>query len=732
MEYLPESETKLYLTLKQTFGYHSFRPHQKETIQAILGGRDAFVVMPSGGGKSLCYQIPASMMDGTCVVISPLISLMKDQVDNARTNGLTAACYNSSQTMQERNDVLAELHQNALDLLYISPERLTIDRFRSRLKQINIDLFAVDEAHCISEWGHDFRPDYMYLKELKTEFPDSPVAGFTATATPRVQKDIMRRLQLDDPHMVRASFDRPNFFYQVEPKQNVLNQILEFVRPRAGQSGVVYRTTRDDVESTADFLADKGISALPYHAGLNKNTRRKHQEEFHYDRVDVIVATVAFGMGIDKPNVRYVVHGDLPKNLESYYQETGRAGRDGDPAHCLLLFSPGDAATIRYFINEMDDPQEQERCSHKLSEMVRFGSVNICRRRQLLNYFGEEYEEDNCGACDVCTADTEQIDITREAQILMSAIVRTNQRYGAGKIVDIVSGANTKAVRQNNLDTIKTYGAGSDKTKKYWRKLIDELITHDCIHQTRDQYPVLKLTQHGRDVLVGEESLEVARRKEDVSQEESFETASCDEELFNRLRGIRSKLADAEDLPAFTIFHDRTLREMAISYPTTPEQLRHVHGVGDVKLENYGETFMTEIRRYLRQNPDIDPPDKPPSTSTGTTKSKSDVTPTVEKTWELAKKGMNIEEIAEHRNIKPDTVAGYIERLILADRPVEKDQFVDEDTFTHLQKLFSKLGTDRLAPVVKATEEDVTYGEARLVRAFMKRDTAQPTVSDNS
>ncbi|MFW6457119.1 MAG: RecQ family ATP-dependent DNA helicase, partial [Planctomycetota bacterium] len=371
MEYLPESETKIYLTLKRTFGYHSFRPHQKETVKALIQGQDAFVVMPSGGGKSPCYQIPASIMDGTCVVISPLISLMKDQVDNARTNGLKAACFNSSQTSRERSDVLRDLHRNALDLLYISPERLALDHFRDRLKQADIGLFAVDEAHCISEWGHDFRPDYMCLKELKSEFPDTPVAGFTATATPRVQRDIVQRLNLDSPHMVRASFDRPNFFYQVEPKENVLRQIADFVRPREGESGVVYRTTRDDVESTAEHLQEKGISALPYHAGLDKRTRRDHQEEFHYDRVDVIVATVAFGMGIDKPNVRYVVHGDLPKNLESYYQETGRAGRDGDPAHCLLLFSPGDAATIRYFIDQIEKSEERDKCSQKLSQMVR-------------------------------------------------------------------------------------------------------------------------------------------------------------------------------------------------------------------------------------------------------------------------------------------------------------------------------------------------------------------------
>ena len=717
-------DARLYLTLKRTFGYHTFRAHQKPIVQAVLAGRDAFVVMPSGGGKSLCYQLPAAMMSGTCVVVSPLIALMKDQVDNARANGLSAACFNSSQTPRQRVEVLERLDRRELDLLYISPERLVMDRFRNELKRSEVGLFAIDEAHCISEWGHDFRPDYLYLTELKKHFPGVCIAAFTATATPRVQKDIVRRLHLEDPHVVRASFNRPNFFYQVKPKGDVPGQILDFVGARKGQCGVVYRTTRDDVEFTAEYLAEQGISALPYHAGLDRETRRRHQEQFQHDEVNVMVATIAFGMGIDKPNVRFVVHGDLPKNLESYYQETGRAGRDGEPAHCLLLFSEGDAGTIRYFIGQMEEEQEQERCSQKLSHMIRFGSVSICRRRQLLEYFGEAYEKENCGSCDVCTEEVERTDATREAQIVMSAIARTNERFGMTKVVDIVTGADTKEVRQKGLDRVKTYGAGADHTKKYWRRIVDELVGHQCVRRTNDQYPILKLTEKGREVLFGRAKFEIVRRKEEA-EEEQGERQPCNEELFERLRPIRKRLADAEGLPAFTVFHDRTLREMARYFPDTPEKMRKITGVGDVKLRNYGNPFLREIRIFLRDHPEIEPPPMPSERSRRRRGPPGRVTTTLEKTWELVEEGLDCEQIAKRRDLSPATIAGHVERLIRAGRPIERDRFVDPRTFRRLEKLFDRLGTDRLAPVVEATDLEVSYGEARLVRAFLTREGRQ-------
>ncbi len=593
----------IYPALQRTFGYSKFRPHQESVVEALLDGGDALVIMPSGGGKSLCYQLPATLMPGTCVVVSPLISLMKDQVDGAASNGLQAACFNSTMDNIERCNVLKRLSRRELDLLYISPERLVMDLFKNELKRADISFFAIDEAHCISEWGHDFRPDYLDLSKLKTDFPRVPIAAFTATATPPVRRDIADRLGLKEPHEVLASFNRPNFFYQVVPKQNADIQILDFIQARPDESGIVYRTTRNDVDSTSAFLQGEGISALPYHAGLDRIERQRHQDAFCMGEVDVIVATVAFGMGIDKPDVRYVIHGDLPKNLESYYQETGRAGRDGLPAHCLLLFSESDAMKIRYFIDQEEDPDRQRLSFKKLARIIEFGSINACRRRHLLAYFGEKYENDSCDSCDICTRQTERKDATEDAQIVMSAILRTRERYGMGKIVDIVVGANTKDVRKLGLDKVKTYGVGADKPKKYWRYIINELIGQEFLIRTDDRYPVLILSEKGKEVLLGKRKFETAWCEIDltksVSSDEDKGDISYDIQLFEELRRIRRELADEAGMPPFAVFHDRTLKEMAHLYPTTPGKLLDITGVGNVKLKNYGDIFMQAIKKHL-------------------------------------------------------------------------------------------------------------------------------------
>ncbi len=396
--------TDVHGPLRALFGFSSFRPYQKDIIQALLEQRDAFVVMPTGGGKSLCYQLPAHLMNGTCLVISPLISLMKDQVDAAKANGLRADLLNSAQSARERDTVIERLMAGALGLLYVSPERFAMTDFIALLKTVSLSFIAIDEVHCISEWGHDFRPDYLNLCEIVKQFPNTPIAAFTATATMMVQQDIVRKLRLRRPHMVRASFNRPNLYYQVLPKTDAENQILRFVQARPGQRGIVYRTKRMDVEDTAEILKANGIRALPYHAGMEDEVRTAHQDAFDRDNVDVIVATIAFGMGIDKPNIRYVLHGDLPKNIEGYYQETGRAGRDGHPAHCLLLFGYGDVPTIRYFINKIDDGPARSHASQCLNDIIRYGASRACRRRQLLAYFGETFTERRCGMCDVCAS----------------------------------------------------------------------------------------------------------------------------------------------------------------------------------------------------------------------------------------------------------------------------------------------------------------------------------------
>ncbi len=557
--------------------------------------------MPTGGGKSLCYQLPALLLEGTAVIISPLISLMKDQVDAAKENGIAAAFLNSSLDQQEMIDIYGKLKTKQVTLLYIAPERFAMPQFIETLKRIPLSLFAIDEAHCISEWGHDFRPDYLALSALPELFPDIPIAAFTATATQKVQQDIIRKIGLRTPHTVRASFNRPNLFYQVRPKAGVEQQLLEFLNDHEGESGIIYRTTRDSVTATAGFLASHGIKALPYHAGLSAETREKNQEAFNRDEVPVIVATIAFGMGIDKSNVRFVVHADLPKHIEAYYQETGRAGRDNEPAHCLLYFSRGDIPKIRYFIDRMENDAERAIALEKLDQTVRFASHNVCRRKQLLSFFGETYPDTNCGACDICTGSANQVDISTDARILMSAIARTGERFGIVHTIDIVIGADTKRIRELGHHELKTFGAGRHRDKNHWRFIVNELLAQELIRQDGDRYPVLKLTPRGANVLLGKDEVFGLKREEVKAKERRRKTAEggwYDETLFDRLRVIRKKIAGENHVPPYVIFSDKTLHEMCRHFPKTASEMRRISGVGEVKLERYGEDFLVEIRTY--------------------------------------------------------------------------------------------------------------------------------------
>jgi len=593
-------------TLRTVFGFRTFRPNQEDIIRSILGGKDVFAVMPTGGGKSLCYQLPAKLMEGTAVVISPLIALMKDQVDSALENGIAAAFMNSSMTTQEMSDVYCALKQDKVKLLYIAPERFAMPRFLETLKSFPISLFAIDEAHCVSEWGHDFRPDYLSLSLIPKEFQGVPVAAFTATATPKVQEDIIDRIGLRAPFIVRASFNRENLFYEVRPKSKVPSQVLEFLGEHRDESGIIYRTTRDSVMETAEFLAARGIKALPYHAGLTSEERNRNQEAFNRDEAQVIVATIAFGMGIDKSNVRYVLHVDLPRNVESYYQETGRAGRDGEPAHCLLLFSRGDIPKIRYFIDKMEDEKERSVSLQKMNRVIEYASHNVCRRRQLLGFFGEDYPEENCRGCDICTGSVQRIDITEDAQIVMSVVSRTGQRFGIGHVIDVVTGADTKRIRELGHNEVNTYGAGKHKDKKHWRFLMDELLAQAMVRQEGDPYPVLKLTRKGLDVLYGKEEAKALKKQESAKtkHEKAADSSQYDEALFERLRVVRKKIAQEHHVPPYIIFSDKTLREMCRYFPATLADMRRINGVGDAKLERYGREFVHEIKEY----PDKDRP----------------------------------------------------------------------------------------------------------------------------
>ncbi|MEI7435287.1 MAG: DNA helicase RecQ [bacterium] len=594
-------DARLQGALRDVFGFSGFRPHQAEIVEAIFQRHDAFVVMPTGGGKSLCYQLPAYIMPGVCLVVSPLIALMKDQVDAAQANGLRAAYLNSSQTPDERNAVEAQLLEGSLKLLYVSPERFAMPEFLATLKRSQLSFAAIDEAHCISEWGHDFRPDYLNLSRLITEFPGLAVAAFTATATFKVQQDIIARLGLRSPLTVRASFNRPNLFYKVEMKDNLERQLHAFVCAHPGEQGIIYRTTRKSVEATAAHLCKAGLRALPYHAGLSDVTRAANQDAFNKDEVEVMVATIAFGMGIDKSNVRYVLHGDLPKNIESYYQETGRGGRDGEPAQCVMFFSYGDIVKIRYFFNTINDAAEKEHASRSLNEMVRYATLHACRRRQMLGYFGEVYPETGCGACDVCAGEVERTEATRGAQILLSAISRTGQRFGAGHIFDIVTGADTPRIRELGHDQLKTYGAGRDRDKRFWRLLLDNLLAQGLIAPTAGTYPGLALQPKAREVLFENRPVFILQSRAAAPRPSAAAAASnkeepYDEALFQALRVVRKRLAAAQNLPPFVIFSDRSLREMARRRPASAAELGGIFGVGETKLARYGTAFLDAIR----------------------------------------------------------------------------------------------------------------------------------------
>ncbi len=590
-------------TLLEVFGYSDFRPIQEEIVEALIAGQDAFVLMPTGGGKSLCYQIPALLRDGVGIVVSPLISLMKDQVDALVANGVRAAFYNSSLKADESRQVLARLYVGDLDLLYVAPERLLSDVFLDRLKKLPVALFAIDEAHCVSQWGHDFRPEYVQLGQLRALFPGVPMIGLTATADPQTRQDVLERLGLQKARCFVTGFDRPNIRYTVIEKLKAFEQLTAFLAEHRQDSGIIYALSRKRVEEVADRLAATGLKARAYHAGLADRERKQVQEMFLRDDIQIVVATVAFGMGIDKPNVRFVVHYDLPKNIESYYQETGRSGRDGLPAEALLLFGYGDIAISRGLIEKSGNPEQKRIEQHKLQAMVGFGEAQTCRRRVLLGYFGERLDKD-CGNCDVCLNPPETYDATLDAQKALSCVFRVGQRFGVGHVVDVLRGAQTQRILELQHDQLSTYGIGAEKVADAWSSLIRQLIHRGYLVQDLASYSVLKLTEAARPLLRGEERLVLAKprirvktlQKKGKPQVGDFD---YDDDLFDALRMRRKRLADESGVPPYVIFGDATLAEMAAKMPTDEEALLTINGVGRHKLQRFGSEFIDEIISYL-------------------------------------------------------------------------------------------------------------------------------------
>src|SRR5437660_1186724 len=611
--------TSLLPLLKQSFGFDSFRPLQEEIIRDALAGRDVVALLPTGGGKSLCFQLPALARDGLTVVVSPLISLMKDQVDALQASGIAATFLNSTLKANETAERMLGLRHAKYRLLYVAPERAMLPGFLANLKEWKINLIAIDEAHCISEWGHDFRPEYRQLSQLRELFPKVPMMALTATATARVRTDIVKQLSLREPGCYVASFNRPNLTYRVLAKDSSYRQLLSFVEGRPSDSGIVYCQSRNSAENVAARLNADGIKAEPYHAGLDAKTRTTNQELFIRDEVRVVCATIAFGMGINKPNVRFIVHYDMPKNIEGYYQETGRAGRDGLPSECLLLFSAGDAGKYSKFIDEKISARERQIARDQLHQMVQYAEGGECRRAVLLRYFGEVFRELNCGACDNCMTPRATYDGTVEAQKFLSCVYRLREKigfdFGINQIAEVLTGAESEKVRKWDHQAVSTYGIGKEHSQNEWRLIGRELIRLGYVNQLAEKFNVLQMTEEGWRALKQRQQIHLTkpiapkrdRRKEKHRVGESrcggIGANVCDENLFERLRHLRKRLADERGVPPYIVFSDVSLRQMARYYPANETEFARINGVGDRKLVEFGAAFTKAIVSHLGRFP---------------------------------------------------------------------------------------------------------------------------------
>lgn len=667
--------------LKKYFGYDKFRPMQSDIIQAVYDRRDALVLMPTGGGKSICFQIPAVTLDGTAVVLSPLIALMKDQVEGLRGNGVPAAFLNSSLDSHQSQAIENDLLAGKLKILYVSPEKLVSQSFQPLLKRLKITLFAIDEAHCISAWGHDFRPEYTQLKFLKEQFPNVPLLALTATADKLTRKDIVTQLQLDNPAIYVSSFDRPNIALTVKPGQKRFEQVVDFLKKHPGQSGIIYCLAKKTCAELSDKLNARGFKSAYYHADLSPRERSKVQEDFINDRTPVICATIAFGMGIDKSNVRFVIHYNLPRNLEGYYQEVGRAGRDGLPAEALLFFSYQDVMVYRDMIEQGDAGTEQKELKiAKLNRMYQFAEAPVCRRQTVLNYFGENFER-NCGNCDVCLHPPRHFDGTVAAQKALSALLRTQEKVGINLLIDILRGSQRRDIFENRYHEIKTYGAGREYSFEEWQFLLSQMLHRGLLEIAYDESNSLKVTANGRAVLFENKKVSLAlppapeekkpARSEGVSIDRGpTKTQILRDELFERLKVLRRSIGQQQGVPPYLIFGDATLQEMAEKRPLTDADLLRVAGVGERKLQLYGDAFMGEIRKFVLEK-----------TGEGVNVSGS----TYLLTWDLFKKGISIPEIARQRGISPVTAVSHLAVMYERGELLDIRQWVTADECDYIQ-----------------------------------------------
>ena len=705
--------------LKQFFGFTSFRPLQEEIIRDALAGQDVFALLPTGGGKSLCFQLPALARAGLTVVVSPLIALMKDQVDALQASGVPATFLNSSLSKEEARSRFRNLYGGRFRLLYLAPERLMLDGTLEALKQWRVNLIAIDEAHCISEWGHDFRPEYRQLAQLRPHFPNVPLMALTATATERVRTDIVEQLHLREARCYVASFNRPNLTYRVRPKTKGYEQLFEFLRARPREAGIVYCQARKTADKLAERLNADGIRARPYHAGLTPTQRTEHQELFLRDEVRVVCATIAFGMGINKPNVRFVVHYDLPKNIEGYYQETGRAGRDGLPSECLLLFNPGDAIKQRRFIEEKPDPQAQQIARAQLQQMVHYAESNDCRRAALLAYFAEVFAEPNCGGCDNCLAPRETYDGTRAAQKLLSCVYRIRERggfdVGLNHVVEVLTGAATEKIRRWGHHELSTYNIGGEHDRRQWQAIGRELIRLGHLRQSASQFSTLELTPAGRAALKQRTPIQLTRPMQAPAPEQHRAgEIACDEVLFDRLRELRKRLADERGVPPYIVFSDVALRQMARFYPRDAREFSRISGVGEKKLAEFGTVFLADIAEHLRTHArqlfaddSFEPAPAP----------KPFLNDTIRETLRQFRAGVSVDAIARQRDLSPGTIWGHLATALEAGEAVDLDRLIAPADQALIVKAFGESGFASLGAVRERLGNRFDYGQLRLVRA---------------
>ncbi|NBB77389.1 MAG: DNA helicase RecQ [Bacteroidetes bacterium] len=708
--------------LQKTFGYEEFRPLQEEIIQQVLEKRDTLVIMPTGGGKSICYQIPSMIFDGLTVVISPLISLMKDQVEQLEEYGVPALFLNSSLTPEEYAANIKRLRNGEAKLLYLAPETLMMNSTRELLNEFEIDCFTIDEAHCISEWGHDFRPDYRQLAQVRKDFPDAVCLALTATATPRVQDDIQQILEMKESARFVASFDRKNLLLKVVDKEKPLDQILDFLYTRPKQSGIIYCFSRRQTDELYSDLKGEGHSVRPYHAGLSEMQRTRNQEAFIRDDIQIIVATVAFGMGINKPDVRFVIHHDMPQNIESYYQQIGRAGRDGIQADCLLLYSNSDKQKIQYFINQKEG-QERRVAEKHLDALINYMEYEGCRREPLMEYFGEAYEKENCGMCDYCLQQQgDKQDFTEQAQKFLSCVARTGERYGAYHVADVLRGSKAKKVLNNDHDELSTYGIGLEWSKNQWIQLSRMLIRKGYLEKDAD-YGSLVMTESAGKILNGDETLKgILDRTQTTSPgSKSPRTSSdvenrYDEYLFEELRKRRKEMADDQEIPPYVIFPDTTLMEMSYYYPQSKESLMGIYGVGSTKLKKYGDEFLDIITGYCREK-GIEERSKVLRKKVKKSESKRKY----ERVGEEYAGGKSVEHLAEQFGVNESTILRNLKKYMddgysIDPAGVLQASSLSERKIDEVFEAMENVGADILKPVYEELDKTVDYNELRILQ----------------